>query len=146
MATTSSGKASVRKFKQKGNKGEAVAFSQVRVRNERDLVRVCEIDTDEWSIDHWICEVYEMPRKDKKVQMVYDKGVATGKVSDDGKMTVTPLYLVKAWLVRRVAEIRRRDALAQQIKDAKQHAFKYRKMRYKANKNYLFEVDIPDLH
>lgn len=146
MATTSSGKASVRKFKQKWNKGEAVAFSQVRVRNERDLVRVCEIDTDEWSIDHWICEVYEMPRKDKKISMVYEKGVASGKVSDDGKMTVTPLYLVKAWLVRRVAEIRRKDALAQQIKDAKQHAFKYRKIRYKANKNYLFEVDIPDLH
>ena len=41
----------VKKFRQRGNKGEAVAYSQVRVRNERDLIRVCEIDTEEWSIE-----------------------------------------------------------------------------------------------
>jgi hypothetical protein len=134
------------RFKQKGNKAETSTYSFQRVKNEKDLIRVCEIDINEWAIDHWICEVYEAQRKNKQVDLTLKNGVMTGSVYDQGKTTVTPLYLVKAWLVRRVAEIRKRDALDQQLKDAKAHAFKYRKPRYRLGKQYLYEVDFFDMH
>ena len=134
------------RFKQRGNKAETSTYTRQRVKNEKDLIRICGIDTKEWMIDHWICEVYEAQRKNRRIHMKYKKGVANGSVDDEGQTTITPLYLVKAWLVRQVAEIRKRDALLQQVKDAKRHAFKYRKPRYKLGRQYLFEVDFPDLH
>jgi len=98
------------------------------VKNEKDLIRVCEIDTNEWRVDHWVCEVYEAQRKNRRIHMTYTKGVPNGTVNDEGRTTVTPLYLVKAWLVRRVQEIRKREALSDQLKDAKKYSFRYKKM------------------
>ncbi len=137
----------VKKFSQKGNRAETTAYSTTRVKNEKDLIRVCEIDTNEWMIDHWICEVYETQRKQKNVHMTYTKGAADGSVDDDGRTTVTALYLVKAWLVRRVEEIRKRDALKVQIDDARRYAPKYPKLKYpQKHKGLLLEVDLPDIH
>lgn len=134
------------RFKQRGNKAETSTYTHQRVKNEKDLIRVCKIDTKEWYIDHWICEVYEAQRKNRRIHMKYKEGVATGTLDDEGLTTITPLYLVKAWLVRRVAEIRKREAVDQQMLDARAHAFKYRKPKYAAGKQYLYEIDFFDLH
>ena len=136
-----------RTFKQKGDRAEASAFTDERVRNEKDLIRVCKIDVGEWAVDHWICEVYEAQRADRHVNLTYVDGMANGTVKDQGRTTVTQMYLVKAWLKRRVAEIRTRSAVADFIADAKRHAPKYPRIKRPSLKSgMMFEIDIPDLH
>jgi DNA-directed RNA polymerase subunit RPC12/RpoP len=136
-----------RKWSQNGEKAEMSAKTTQRVRNEKDLIRVCEIDTTEWAIDHWICEVYEAQRADKKKSLNFNNGVMTGTIEDQGRATVTQLYLVKAWLVRKTAEIRARSEVELIKKEAIAYAPKYKAIkRPKVKDGLLYEIMMPDLH
>jgi hypothetical protein len=57
------------------------------------------------------------------------------------------LFTVKAWLKRKVHEVRARDAIAELIADAKKFAPKYPKISYpKRSDGLLYEIDLADLH
>jgi hypothetical protein len=102
-----------------------------RVRTLADLVEACEIDTETWEVERWVCNKWE----------------AAGK-GDDGKMHVSDLYQVKAWLKRRVAVIAARAEIQSLINDAKL-ALKFRpatKAAKPKTTGYMLEVSIPDLH
>lgn len=72
-----------------------IPATETRIRNEKDLIRVCEIDTDEWEIERWVCNKWEVGAKD-----------------DSNRIQVEPLFQVKAWLRRKVARI----AVAEELK------------------------------
>jgi hypothetical protein len=88
-----------------GNSAEVTKTTHERVRTLNDLIRVCEIDTDEWDVERYVCNKWEMGAK------IGPQDVAT--------ITVTPLYQVKAWLRRKVVVIAARDELAALLADAK---------------------------
>jgi hypothetical protein len=67
-----------------------------RVQNEKDLIRVCKIDTKEWYITKWECGVHEgfnVPRATRSSEF-------EGWVRPKTKPVITQLFKVKAWMVR----------------------------------------------
>ena len=75
-------------FEASGDAAEVERRTPENVRTLADLVRVCQIDTQEWIVERWVANKWEMGAKDLA-----------------GKVTTTPLYQVKAWLKRNVPVI-----------------------------------------
>ncbi|MCR4323186.1 MAG: hypothetical protein NUV61_03830 [Candidatus Azambacteria bacterium] len=82
-----------------------------------------------WMVERWVCNKWEVGAKDS-----------------NKKIKVTPLFQVKAWLIRRVHEIRARDAIATLLLDAKKHSLKSLPKKYKNKSSGLYEIDMPDIH
>lgn len=113
------------KITQSKNARELSRLVANKIRNEQDLIRVCEIDTQEWNIDRWTCE-----KKDRLSQ---------------GEVKV--LFEVKVWLTRRVNEIAARDVISDLMEDARKFAPKYPKISYpKRSDGLVYEIDMADLH
>ncbi len=113
------------KITQSKNAKELSRLVANKIRNEQDLIAVCEIDTQEWEIEKWTCE-----KKDRLAQ---------------GEIKV--LFEVKVWLTRKVNEMAARDVIAELIEDARKFAPKYPKMSYpKRSDGLVYEIDLADLH
>ena len=120
------------KLKVVGDTAEVTKTTYKRVRTLEDLVEVCEIDTQEWDIKSWECNKWEV-----------------GAAGDDGKITVEPLFQVKAKLGRRVVDSdlgKQKDAILRELfKDAptpQELIF----TKGDIERTCLFEISIPDLH
>jgi len=72
-------------------------FISNRVVTVKDLIKQCGIDTKIWKVDRFICNKWEVARKDIKKELKALGGVWEGFVKDSGSMTFHPLYQVKAW-------------------------------------------------
>lgn len=92
--------------------GEITTFTNRRIRSLQDLIEVCEIDINDWYIERWVCNKWEVGAKN---------------ASDE--ITIEPLFQVKAWLRRRVEEKSARDVAQALVADMKQHAPKYPRIR-----------------
>lgn len=126
-----------------GDTAEVTKTTNERVRSLDDLIRVCKIDTNEWEVERFVCnkwEVGSVPR-------------ATGNKSDGWRRdstepVVTELYQVKAWLKRRAHIIDARAEIASLLADAKRQirrpAFLRRAPRRESG--YMLELPITDLH
>lgn len=102
------------------------------VKTLADLIRVCEIDTDEWEIVKWQPGVHETLYKNASKQGV-----------------VEPLYRVTAQLVRRVKVINAREALTAVLDSIRHHAPHYPMIVPRPNAvtdGLLAEVGIVDTH
>lgn len=117
-------------FEESGNAATLTDTVHEKVTSLSDLIRVCSIDTETWEIERWVCNVWHSAAK-----------------RNDDTVIVTPLYQVKAWLVRRVAVIAVKDEIAALKADAKK-TIAMRPVRTTAIRGavHLLEVNIPDLH
>lgn len=112
------------------NRCEITRTTSERVRTLADLIRVCEIDTDTWEIERWTANKWEMGSTDLKKQT-----------------HTTPLFQIKAVLVRRVAFLAAKDEVSNLIQFAK------REITPRVHSHYgyppsdiMVEIDIFDLH
>jgi hypothetical protein len=99
------------------------------VRNDKDLIRDCQIDTDQWRVDHWVGNRWEV-----------------GAVVD-GRILTQPLYQVKAWLERNddVMDAKQRiaDLKADLLKSVRPRPFRGTR---RATGPHMLELMVPDLH
>lgn len=132
-------------FKMFGDSAEVVKTTQTNVRSLEDLIRVCEIDTNEWEIERWTCNKWDMGSVPRAIGD--DK---RGWRLDDATPVVTELYQVKAWLRRpdRMTLTLRRlsvDLVADIAAEVKRS--KAPRVHYKhVEKGWLFEFPPFDLH
>jgi hypothetical protein len=105
-----------------------------RVRTLADLIRVCQIDTVEWTVERWICNKW-------------DSAAKLGKDTTE-RIAVTELYQVKVWLKRNAALLAARDELADLIAAAKAQIRTPAivKRLSKSSSGNCAEVSIFDLH
>ena len=148
-------------FKENVKTGEA-DFTQVthkRIKTLEDLIEACEIDTTVWEILTWEANKWEVGRKDKIVDMEWQKGVATGRVKDTGKIHVEPLFQVKAKLSRRKLDKDlglQKEAVMAELRAYTRSSFDPIKVLKKfglssnefatGKKNCALEINVPDLH
>lgn len=66
-----------------------------------ELLAYCEVDLEEWVVDHYIVNKWPLARKDIKKEITWTGGVMDGYVEDTGELTQAGLIQVKAWLVRK---------------------------------------------
>lgn len=113
-----------------GNTATQTTLTAERVQTLDDLVRVCGIDLDEWRVERWVANKWEMGAKD-----------ATGET------TVTPLFQVKAWLVRNTEVLTAKTRIADLVADASQRIVFKRPavVRIQAGEHCLV-LAVPDLH
>lgn len=83
-------------FVQSGN--EAVAESVGRIKTLDQLIEACAIDLENWKIDRYTVNKWEVGRKASTKDLTYEDGIINGSVFDNGGINVEPLYQVKAWL------------------------------------------------
>lgn len=84
-------------FDHKGDKCEASGVAGARITSLEMLVEFFEVDLEEWSIERWKCNVWEQASKGEQGSII------------------TPLYQVKASMVRRRAEIAARDSMLELV-------------------------------
>lgn len=134
-------------FKEEGTKGEVGFKTYHRITTLDELIDYCQIDLGVWEIERWICNKWEVGRKEKQVDMTWEDGLASGSVYDTGKVFVEPLFQVKVWLRKKIEEIRATNNIKDQIEEAKKFAPKYPRISYKKLDNgLLYEIGMPDLH
>ena len=134
------GSQSPNSFDQKNNRAQVSVMVDHRIRTLDDLIVVCEINTEEWEVERWICNKWE-------VGAMGEKELDNGKGKIRTKLQVEPLFQVKAWLVRKTNEVRDRHVLDKQIGDSRKYAPKYPKIHYpKLAAGLLYELDLPDIH
>jgi hypothetical protein len=125
-----------------------ISLKNTRIHTLEELVEYAEVDLEEWAVERFTVNSWEMGRKAKVVDLEWEDGRATGSVADSGKMRVEKLFQVKATLVRRVLKL----AVEDELRAMKEAAFKQaplwrpveRKPRGKTG--YLLEISIPDAH
>jgi hypothetical protein len=114
-------------------RGEKATFEAVvnkRVQTLDDLVQVAKIDLNEWIVERWLCNKWEVAAKIGQTDL---------KVQD--------LWQVKAWLKRNKPAIALRDIKEQLVKELKKYAPKYPKINYKRQSEpVLMEVNLFDFH
>jgi hypothetical protein len=117
-----------------GNDCEITKTTTERIKTLADLVRVCEIDTQEWDVERWVCNKWDSTAMRKNL---------------DGSThpVVTEQFQVKAWLKRRASVVDAKIEIADLLADAAQRMPKRTipTRKVKAT-NILFEPCIPDLH
>ncbi len=119
-----------------GDHAEIVKTTNQQVRTLADLIRICDIDTNEWEIERWIANKWEM-------------GAKLGLPGDE-EIKVTPLFQVKAWLVaknQRTKTLERlRELLVTDIRaDLKRTPPKLLKRKYVSG-GWLYEFAPVDMH
>lgn len=117
----------------RGDRAELSRMTSTQIRSLADLIRVCEIDMSEWDVERYICNKWEV-------------GAKVGP-QEDATIQVTPLFQVKAWLVRKAGVMAAKDEIAALIADAKRKIPVRKPMAVisRASGN-LLEPSIPDLH
>ena len=126
---------------------EITTITKRRIKTLEDLIEVCEINTDTWSIQRWLCNAWSVGRKEIIEDLTWTNGKKEGTSKDTGKIEVEPLFQVKAWLIKKVKEIELREIKEEMIEEMKQYSPKYSKIIYKNIKDgYLFEIGMPDIH
>lgn len=113
----------------KGDTAEVGRITDHVVKTLADLIRVCEIDTDEWLIERWVANKWEMGAKDNV-----------------GNLISRPLYQVKAWLKRNKPIIEAKAAIAALIEDAKKQIAPRKPVSRQPSGAHMLEISIPDLH
>ncbi len=79
-----------------GETCEITKHTPERIKTLADLIRVCEIDTDEWDVERYVCSKWENAAVPRTTGNKED-----GWRRDSTEPIVTPLFQVKAWLRRK---------------------------------------------
>jgi predicted phosphodiesterase len=117
-----------------GNDCEITKTTTQRIKTLADLVRVCEIDTQEWDVERWVCNKWDSTAMRKN---------ADGTTHP----VVTEQFQVKAWLKRRLALVAAKREIAQLLADAKgKFPALPRRAPAKPSAGFLLELNVADLH
>ncbi len=118
-------------FVAKGDITEITSLVKERIVTLEDLIRVCNIDTEEWNIVRWECNKWEV-----------------GAKLDDGTITVEPLFQVKAKLERRKLDTDLGKQKELIISELKKHAPIYEAIDYnqEQDRESLLEISLFDIH
>lgn len=123
-------KQTTREYEENGNDARVTQVTNKRIKTLQDLIIICEIDTNEWIVDRWVCNKWEV-------------GMRQGK---DG-FHVEPLWQVKAWLKRNTNLIELGNIKRAVLDEIKKSSLKIPKLKIdKYKEPCLLVVDIPDLH
>ena len=123
-----------------------ISASIPRIMSEKDLLAFLKVDTKTWGIEKILYGKSEGYRKDRKVHWDVKNGkVIKGMVRDSGKLLVVPLFSVKVYLRKKTQEIRTRNEIFYLKKEALSYAPKYKPIKYKKQKGFLYEIAMPDL-
>lgn len=101
-----------------------------RIKTLKDLIEVCEIDSDEWEIERYVVNKWEsaaIPRSTRDSEH-------EGWVRPNTKPTVTQLFQVKAWMKLRRHIITAKEEIKALIQKAENFAPKYPALIFK-NRN-----------
>lgn len=116
------------RHEQSGNTWE-ISLPRTRIHTLDQLIAYCEVDLNEWEVDRFVVNKWE---------------IGSAK---DGQITVEPLYQVKAWLKRKVAEKAVRDIVAGIMEDARKQAPRPVAVKRRAAKSgNMLEISIADHH
>lgn len=108
---------------------KAITVNSETVRTLEELLSAAKVDLDEWEVKDWTANKWDNAQKQA-----------------DGTVKVITLWQVKAYLKRRVDEIRLRETRDAILKEIAEHAPKYKPVVRKAEGEYLLEVSPFDLH
>ncbi len=113
-----------------GNEAVVTKTTDAPVRTLADLIRVCQIDTKEWTVERWVANKWEVGAKEGQ------------------DIVVKPLFQVKAWLIRKVEVISAREEIDSLLVEAKRKVpARPRIVRGKGKVDpVMLELSIPDLH
>ena len=112
-----------------------------------ELLKVTNVNLDEWKVEKYIVNKWSTARKSEVKSLEFNKGTISGTVEDDGSMSVTPLYQVKAWLIRK-RDVKDKAFLIEELN-------KHLVEKAQGIKNYpsspkkqglLYEIAMPDIH
>lgn len=114
-----------------GDRAQLVQTVHEPIRTLADLIRVCEIDAQEWDIISWKANKWEAAAKDDTT----------------GKMVTRPLFQVTAVMKRRVVVSDARKAIEAMMADFKAKATpRPAPKRILPPGEHMLEISIPDLH
>jgi len=118
-------------FKVDGDRAELVTTTAEPIKTLADLIRVCQIDTNEWEIISWKANKWDSSAKDETTQ----------------KLVTRPLFQVTAHMRRKVAVIAARREIDAMIAEAKKSIGpRPAPKRIAPAGDHLLEISIPDLH
>lgn len=123
-----------------GNDALLQTVVNTRIVTLQDLIAICEIDTNIWSIDSWECNKWEV-----------------GAKNTASKIEVTPLFQVKAKLKRKTLDndlTLQKELIINEIKNYRSSESLVDKMKViqkstnfnNAGRTCALEINIPDLH
>ena len=70
-----------------------------RITTLEQLLGAADVDLDTWRVDRYIINKWEVGAKSEYKNLTWTSGVMDGSLRADG-LTISPLFQVKAWLVR----------------------------------------------
>ncbi len=142
----------------KNGSADVIKTTDKRITTLEELIKVCEIDTENWEITSYEITKWEVGRKDKNViWKIKDGRVVEGDVNDSGKIYVEPLFRVAAKLSRRKADKdlgKQKDLVLKELFNkapnfdilSQFHIFKESIESGIEEKNCLLEISIFDHH
>jgi hypothetical protein len=114
--------------------------------SDKDLLDFLGVDLNDWEVVKVVYGKSEGYRKDRRVEWeVIDGKVRHGIVDDSGELLIKPLFSVKVWLKKKVAEIAARNEVELIKKEAISYAPKYKRIKYPKLNGFMYEVATPDL-
>lgn len=160
--TTNTSEAETYDFQDGGNKATFTKkYRGEQIINIDQLIKVCGIDTNQWKVDRWICNKWEVGSiyRDQNLKWAKEEvankdgnGVAQQVMTGHGvrkpEFIVQELWQVKAWLVRNVEQIINDSIKKSLLEEIKNYSIVYPKIEYPeiiGNKS-LFQINIFDLH
>jgi hypothetical protein len=128
------------------NNTAEVSASVPRIMSDKDLLDFLGVDLNDWEVVKVVYGKSEGYRKDRRVEWeVIDGKVRHGIVDDSGELLIKPLFSVKVWLKKKVAEIAARNEVELIKKEAISYAPKYKRIKYPKLNGFMYEVATPDL-
>jgi hypothetical protein len=107
-----------------------ITLPNTRIHTLEQLIEHCKIDPEEWVVDRWICNKWEV-----------------GAKNAEGELVVEPLYQVKAFLKRVPAVTTAKSLIASLLEDVKAHAPVFQPIRRPQRKSgIMFEPSLYDVH
>lgn len=73
-----------------------------RIMSLEDLLEAAKVNLDEWVVDRYLVNKWEVGAKTAKKELQWEAGqIIGGYIKDEGELTIEPLIQVKAWLIKK---------------------------------------------
>lgn len=118
-----------------------------RILSKEEIISQFNVDLSEWEVSRYKVKTSEGYRKDRSVRWVVQDGkVLTGDVNDTGKMLVVPLYHIEVSFTKKKKIVDAKQSIDALKEDARKFAPVYHPIKYAQDGEYLFEIDMQDIH
>jgi hypothetical protein len=137
------------RYSVQGDNDIHISYVTDHVPTTEEVAGQYKVDLNEWEVKDFEVTDWQMGRKDKQVDIVWNKGVMDGNSHDSGQINRVWLHRINVRFVRRTFEIRARLAIKDIIEESR--AFRsdtsWITLQYpNKDRGLLHEIDIPDLH